>query len=328
MIRTGLVVLTIVSMSAAAAGVANAQPSAPNAQAQAEADEHERRGFDAVKRGDAEAARLEYRESYTLAPSRKVLWNLLLAEIDSKHPLDALQHLNTYLTDPDLDPKRREQAKGLVTELKSKLGHLQIRGAEASAAVTVDGAAVTPEQRSNGIDVSPGKHAVEAALPEGTQRREVDAVAGKDTVVSFETVKAAAVGASPVAATETAPDRLGGIAPPPTATWILGGVGLAALGAGIGFSLSAKSKKDEIGDSPIGCAFPDSPACAHQHDLDDAGRRNSTIAWVAYGTAGAAFIAGGLFWIFSPKDKPATGRAQVAPLVSRETAGIRIQTAF
>ena len=49
---------------------------------------------------------MEFVQSYAIVPSAKTLWNLVLAEIDSNRPLDALRHLKTYLADPNADPNQ------------------------------------------------------------------------------------------------------------------------------------------------------------------------------------------------------------------------------
>ncbi|WP_394829049.1 hypothetical protein [Pendulispora albinea] len=296
-----------------------------------------------MKRGDAETARLEFYQSYAAVPSPKVLWNLLVAEIDSNRPLEALRHLEAYLADPRAEPWRKEQGRGLVIELKGKVAHLQIRAPDA-VFVAVDGRILTNVARGEHVDVHPGRHVVEASFDGGTHRIDVDAPAGNETVVSFEvsrnddpmvepSVRAAppakvlrASGAAPSASPPPRSSR--GLASPPAATWVLGGVTAAALGVGIAFSLSAQSTKDEIGSNGLACVNPNSAECAHQRDLEDSGKRSVAIAWVAYGGAVSALVAGGLVWFFAPETRPGAGRTNVTPAVAPGIAGIRLQQTF
>ncbi|WP_394829420.1 hypothetical protein [Pendulispora albinea] len=313
-----------------------AQPSAPSARARRDAAEHNKRAFEAIRRADADTARLEFLQAYALVPTSGTLWNLLVAEADSNRPLDALKRLRVYLTDPSLEPAKQARAKGLLLDLASRVGHLQINAPD-EVTVTLDGMAVSREQRKESIDVAPGKHVVEAALDTGTQRREVDLAAGNETTVSFEPPPkdppkaAASVVAPPPPAHDAAPRApttgSGAGGSPPAATWILGGVAVAALGAGVAFSLSARSKRDELGDDFTACRVPDSPSCANLHDLRDAASRNATLGWIGYGVSGAAAVTGGLIWLLSPR-KPVERAARVIPLTSPGMAGVRFQTSF
>ncbi|WP_394847082.1 hypothetical protein LZC95_06390 [Pendulispora brunnea] len=310
----------------------------PLTRAQKDAAEHNKRAFEAVRRADAETARVEFLQAYALVPSPKALWNLLVAEADSNHPLDALKHLRAYLADPSADPKKKDRAEHLLTELTAQVGHLNIVAPD-NAPVRVDGLVLTSEQRSQGVDVAPGKHVIEATIGDEPQRREVDVAVGDPTLVAFESPRKeepaveAPAPVAPVSPPQTklamAPVRVPsrGIGSPPLGTWIMGSVAVAALGTGIAFSLSAKSKRDEIDESPRACANPSSSECAHIEDLRDSGSRDSTIAWIAYGTAGASVITGGLLWYFSPK-RAASRDATIVPLVSPGMAGVHLRGTF
>ena len=326
---TSLLFLCVTSAVVVVEHGAFGQSPAPSAQAQLDADQHDKRAFESLKRGDAESARLELNASYALVASSKTLWNLLVAEADSHHPLDALNHLKTYLADPQVDPKRKEQGAALRSDLMAQVGHVQV-AVPADVPVKVDGVPISVEQGKQAIDVMPGKHAVDAVFRAGTRHKDVNVPAGKDTLVSFDvSSEGAAPGAaapSPSSPPSTGEDH--GLRAPPPAAWILGAVAVAGLGTGIAFSLSAKSKKDDIANNPTACADVGSAECARIRDLDDAGRRNSTIAWIAYGGAGAALVAGGVLWAISPKKKPTTGRANVVPLAAPGVAGLRLQAIF
>ncbi|WP_394837694.1 hypothetical protein LVJ94_12350 [Pendulispora rubella] len=315
-----------------------ADPPTTLTRAQRESGEHTKRAFDAVRRADAETARLEFLQAYALTPTPKARWNLLVAEADSGHPLEALRHLRAYLSDPRADPKKNDKAKGLLAELTAQAGHLRIV-APIGAAVTVDGLAVTSEERTDGIDVAPGAHVVEAVIESETERREVDAAAGEPTEVSFEAplretpIEAPAPIMAPVTP-ERKPvpppvrERPSGVSTPPVATWILGGTAVAALGTGIGFSLGAKYNRDKMDENPRACATPNSPECARSKALANAGEFDSVVAWIAYGTAGAALLAGGLIWYFSPRHTSVNRDATIVPLFSPGMSGVQVRANF
>lgn len=314
----------------------------PPSRAQKDAADHTKRAFEAVRHSDAETARVEFLQAYALVPSPKSLWNLLVAEADSNHPLDAIKHLRTYLADPGADPKKSDRAQRLLTDLSSLVGHLSVVVPE-DTPVKVDGLVMTREQRIVGIDVAPGKHVVEATVAGESQRREVDVAPGDPTLVAFEVSRpdepteapepiAAAPSPPPAPQEKPTPpptrEPSSAVSSPPLGTWIMGSVAVAALGTGIAFSLSAKSKRDEIDQTPKACANPDSQDCAHIEDLRDSGSRDSTISWIAYGTAGAAVVTGGLIWYLAPKKKPASRDATMTPLISPGMAGVHVRGSF
>ncbi|WP_394840142.1 hypothetical protein LVJ94_24975 [Pendulispora rubella] len=314
---------------------ARAQPTAPSANEQREAAEHNKRGLAAVRRADVETARIEFLQSYAVVPSHKTLWNLLLAEMDSNRPLEALRHLKKYLADPAAEPKKKERAKGLMAELNVRVGHLVVEAPD-GVVILVDGTSVSNEERKERIDVTAGKHVVEAAFETGHQRREVDAPAGQDTAVTFDAppkpppplVVSPSPAPEKVARASESPmpvESSHGIGPPPTATLIFGGIAVVALATGMGFSLAAQSQKDEVVTNITTCFNPGSAECSHVRDAEDTGRRNATIGWIAYGATGAWLIAGGLVWAFSPRPRE---RAQVVPAAGPGVAGVRVQTTF
>jgi len=240
------------------AGTAQAAPTATPAQR--EAEEHDRRAMEAIKRADAETARKEFAESYALVASPKTLWNLLVAETDSNHPVDALKHLKSYMADPNAEPRRKEQGKGLLAELSAQAGHVRITAPE-GVPVTLDGTLVPAEERRGVIDVSAGKHGLEALFKSGSQRKNIDAPAGTETAVTFEIppgerLATAEPPAPPLVQTQVSTPRdAGGTTSSNTRRtvgFVVGGAGVLAIGAGVFFTaraLSLKSDSDSEADA-------------------------------------------------------------------------------
>ncbi len=293
-----------------------AQAAGPSSPAQREAEEHDRRALEAIKRADAESARKEFAESYALVAAPKTLWNLLVAETDSNHPVDALKHLKSYMADPNADPKRKEQGRGLLAELSAQVGHVRITAPE-GVPVTLDGAMVSAEERRDVIDVSAGRHGLEALFKSGSQRKNIDAPAGAETAVTFEAPpgERPAVAAPPAPVMqpqETAPnerDRGGSSSSTRRAVgFVVGGAGIVAIGAGVFFTLRALSLKSDS-DREADTARDDfqhqsgdynAQAAASKSDYDSAvSSRN--IGLVAAG-AGAVALGVGAWLVLGAKD--------------------------
>jgi len=316
------------------AGQARAAAPGPSAATQHEADEHERRGIDAVKRADAETARQEFSQSYALVPAPKTLWNLLVAEADSNHPLDALKHLKAYLADPNGDPKRKEQGKKLLAELSAQAGHLRIVVAE-GVPVTLDGNPVSSDDLKSPLDIPAGRHSVDALFRTGTQRQSVDVPAGTETSISFEAANAtlppaaASVGPPPkeepawrvegstANRTDSGKDvsRASGSHSQRTLGFIVGGAGLVALGAGAYFGLRALSLKHDSDDEANSARdmflhrSGDFQGQAQKSKDDyDSASRSQTIGLIAAGV-GAAALGVGIYLVLSAKDPHASSAA-------------------
>jgi hypothetical protein len=95
------------------------------------------------------------------------------------------------------------------------------------------------------------------------------------------------------------------------------GVGVAALGAGVGFALAANKLADELEASPS------------SYDRGKASTRSSyiTLSTVGYAT-GAACIAGGAVLYFLGWRQGRASSATVQPMVSARSAGALLQVAF
>jgi hypothetical protein len=95
------------------------------------------------------------------------------------------------------------------------------------------------------------------------------------------------------------------------------GVGVAAIGAGVGFALSANKLADELEASPS------------SYDRGKASTRSSyiTLSTVGYAT-GAVCVAGGAVLYFLGWRQGRASSATVQPMVSARSAGALVQVAF
>ena len=304
-------------------------------------------GKHAFDRSDFETARQAFSDAYELSPKPKYLKNIAAAELNLNRPLEALKHFKQFVKDPGTSRQFVDQVKPLMDQASARTGHISV-DAPAGTKLSIDGTD-TGEQTplKDPIDVNPGRTTVQGLYNGKTANVTVQADPGKTTPVhlTFESQDAtvppvatsgpreasgapsASAGNEPVSPSEM-PHESGGFKSPPVATYILGGVALAALGTGIGFSLDSRSKKDDSSANANACGNPSSPECAHYRDIDDSGKRSATIGWIAYAGAGAALVAGGLVWALAPNTKTTPARSTVVPLAGPGVAGIRLQTSF
>ena len=125
------------------------------------AETHFRAGLKLYNQDSFEAARLEFLQAQAVFPRLSVLRNLALCELKTNRPLEALHHLRTYLADPASDS--RDYAKKNLDDAYARTGHVTVRAVE-GAAVSVDGQGQGNAPFKDPVDVTPGKHILEARL--------------------------------------------------------------------------------------------------------------------------------------------------------------------
>jgi hypothetical protein len=82
--------------------------------------------------------------------------------------------------------------------------------------------------------------------------------------------------------------------PDRTASYLLGGVGVAAIGVGVVFGLRASDKDEQAkSDCPSSCVTPEAA------DLNESARTSALIANISYGVGAAALLTGAYLWFFT-----------------------------
>jgi hypothetical protein len=220
----------------------------------------------------------------------------------------------------------REECGRLLTQVNGVIPSLVFAVKDASGndtsrvKVSIDGVDVAQSLDGRGIPVDPGEHRVvltaedgsskefSVVAREGEQNRRVDVDFQKP---QSEEVEPTAPATEPSAPAETDQPTKSG---PPVAAWILGGVGVVALGGFAYFALDGKKKENDLESE---CA----PNCP-QSDVDDM-RKSYLFADIALGVSvvslGAATY---LFLTSSPKKQPSAGVGIPSVKVSPRSAGL------
>jgi hypothetical protein len=182
-------------------------------------------------------------------------------------------------------------------------------------AVSVDGASLAGQIDGRAFSLDPGVHDfrfdyqgkvvnVRQLLSEGEKNK---------PVVAEFVLQAPQPGPAtqPDDGTKPAQSKGGGV---PTATYILGGVGIAALGGGIVMRLIAADNYNELVDT---C----SPNCSSGKVADV--RTQYVISSVGFGVGAAAIVGAGLIWAFGSGgsgSEPDQAGLMLTPVVSRHGA--------
>jgi serine/threonine-protein kinase len=252
----------------------------------------------------------KYAESYRLDPQLGVL--IYLAECYEKNGQLA-SAWGSFREAEEIARKRgdgrgdhaRERAAALEPHLSYLVVEVPENAHVAGLEVLRDGAVVAPVLWGSRAAIDAGKHRVEARAPGYKPwQTEVDvAKEGSATALKVPRLVAAPSGTSADApAAKGTSQRIAAIA--------VGGLGLAAVGAGGFFGLSAQSSYSDSKD-----LCNDKGFCTPRGtELRDSAKSKALVATIATGAGAAALITAGILWFTAPKQESA------APLAARRPA--------
>ncbi len=258
-------------------------------------------------------------------------------------PLAALKHLRLALNDPELDAKRKVITKQDFDAAYAATGHVALTTSP-GASVTVDGNAVEGTAPfADAIDVTAGKHTLEARLGGQSAKMEVDAKAGQ--VSSIEIAIAPAPPSPPLATSAAAPS----LAPPSTTSlpetpspegaptfWngrrkvgiVVAGAGIVALGLSAYFFADGNSQRDHAtslaAGLPSGACGGSSPAsgCSAFQDAQNTQNTDRMLSGVLVGVGGAAVAVGAAMFFWPSKS---TSQTAIVPYVSPHGGGLQLR---
>lgn len=238
------------------------------------------------------------------------------------------------------EPERELAARQGETRLAPLLTRLQIN-APANAYATevtidLDGAHLAPALYGVAVPVDPGTHYVTAVAP-GRQRWSLQVTlpaTAATTELSVPALAPVAVTAAPTpprptpaADAPSGPDR--NAARPGqtqrTVGLVLGGSGIATMGAGVAFAIAASKQQSRVDQL---CTDEGTCPAAARADLDGA-RRDATIANVALGAGALTLATGIVVYLLAPSDRPKrSASVSVLPSFDTQAAGVLARGVF
>lgn len=276
-----------------------------------------KRGIALSRAKRPEEARTVFAEALAILPTANVIRDLAIAEFESRHYVEALGHFREWLAKAESTEtnERVAQAKDYIAKAAAVTGHLRVDGADQDAVVVDGGAVESMVHDGNVYDVLPGHHRIVASVAGEPQSRTVDVEAGATLTVRFEPHRGArATGPVPPAAFARGngdmpmapvwPKAHPSLWPPPVHAIVLGAVGVAAVGVGVGFALDVGSKNDSILRTPdYSCGTPNAPNCAALRDLTSSRDESQTLRNVfLYGGLAVVGTAAASWMLFPRRD--------------------------
>jgi hypothetical protein len=133
----------------------------------AEAKLHYERANELVLEGAFEAAAIEFKKAYEIAPRFEVLYNLGQAYLALGRAVEAADALSHYLAEGGarVDAARRAEVEKEVRRQTARIAELTLSVEPPSASVTLDGEPLAPEAWQNPIRVTLGMHRISVMAP-------------------------------------------------------------------------------------------------------------------------------------------------------------------
>ena len=313
----------------AMAPVASAEPS-PDEQARA----LNKKGVELLEQRDFLGALEAFRGAYAKHPSVKILLNIGTACRNLGKNAEAADAYEKYLNDPAADAQKKREVTELLKKLDAGLSKLRLDVEPGDARVFVDG------RPAGGalVRMEPGTHAV-VAEKDGfvTADQTVSVAAGEERSVQLKLAPKVAVAPTPPPAPVVAPTPPPvhvETPAPPAATfapadegpsrrkivmWSLGGVGVATLGAGIYFGLSARSDWNDVN------AHCPNKQCTDPIYVTRAGDASTSanISTFCFLAGGTALVAAAVLWWQTPT--PSRSAVHVVPMAGAGFAGALLE---
>ncbi len=299
-----------------------------------DADELYAEARSAGERGDAVEAYRLYRRAWLAREDYRTAANLAALEIELERWPDAMEHLSYALdhVPNDIPAVKRQELKDAQGRVAQRVVTLNLRIRPATASVLVDDK-VQSRATTTPIFLEPGGHELKLKQPGYEtllvsftgQPGQVHAIERTLTPLAEGTQAPLAPNATwPNPATATRRDEHHSHSSVPSGVWIAGGISVAALGTGLGFSLAAASANGDAdalaqklttdaGDPNV-CRPPSmASGCTKLQSLLDKSDQRSSIAAVSYVVAAASAVTGVGIWLLTDEKATDAPRVALAP---------------
>ncbi len=321
---TLILAAALVASQAPAWAAPTAAP-APGQDAVTEARARFNRGVALYRQANFDAALVEFRRAYELAPNFRILFNIGQASYELHKYAVAQRAFEQYLAEggAHLDARRKAEVDAELQKLRVLVGHVAIVVSAPGAEVFVDDVLVGTAPLAGPVTVDIGTRRISASLAGYSQAARVIEVGAAESVrvpLDLAPIAVAAPPASSTPAPETtvvpplasgppsssqpgaaipAPVRPAGPKHPPLPLWVgWSSAGVLAAGSAVmgvlalGASSDLRNEKDS--------------SRATARSLNDASSRTHAYALATDVLAGAAFVAGGLtlYWTLTTDGTP------------------------
>jgi hypothetical protein len=270
------------------------------------ARERFQRGVEAAEHGELARAAAEFEAAYAMNPKPAVLYNLGQTQSALGRPVEAVHSLRLYLaSEPTPDAGRVREVENLIEVNERSIGTLELEVSPSAAALEVDAAPVALADGK--LTLAAGRHVIVARLDGYVPGvLNVDVVGATDSRVELEleplapappppaSSAGAVAAARPMDVAQPPPPPARGATTPALVGFGTAGLGLATLGFGVAFAMSAH----DLDDASRTSGHCDARGCdAVGLPLRSAAHHRGDIATGLF-VAGGALLVGGISLYF------------------------------
>jgi hypothetical protein len=291
-----------------------------------------RAGRELLAKGDYAAACPKLVESNRLDPSSGAALNVALCHLKQGKTATAWAEYvaAARLARQQHKPEREDEATKKAAELEKELSHITILVTQPVAGLEVrrDDVTVAASSFGTSLPIDPGEHVVTASAP-GYKTVKLQATVGGDR--DARTITIPALEKVPERGSPTIEKESEGAAAPPSksgagpAPWVVGGLGIVALGVGGTFGVLALTTYHSATT-----ACPTRMNCSSDA-LNTRSRANTfaNVANVGIGVGAAGVVVGAILLATSPRSKASSDSALVIePIISHREAGLGLTGRF
>jgi hypothetical protein len=323
--------LSLIASVAAPARLASAQ----SEEAKKTSDDLFRVGLESMLAGKYAEGCPKLAESLRVFPRPGTLFTLADCEAQWGHPATAIRHYDDYLlqfsqmdrTEQDAQRAKGREKKALEQRaaLAAKVAKVTLvlpPGAPEGVVVKRDGAVVEAKELGSAVFMDPGDHVVTTQAPGGAVAEQKFTVGqGEEKKINLDIGGSSGSEASPDSPGETAPQS-GGMSGLKIGAFVSGGVGVAALAAGL---VMGKIVLDRSAVAEANCGEPGTGGTircnAEGYDAATSGQSLATVSTITVFAGVGLLAAGAVMFFIEPSgsaDKSAakTGNYAFMPIIT------------
>jgi hypothetical protein len=274
-----------------------------------------RQGKQLLGKGDYKAALDKLRAAYQRDPSAETLLHIGNALRSLGKNLEALEAYETYLDDPEADPKKTTGVRRIVEQLDALVARLRIELAEPGAKVSLDDKEIDPRELGKEIRLEPGEHTVVAerdGRPRQVQKIQLTAHERRTVRVEFSTTPSSPAPSDPKV-TSTSPQRVVGVV-------LMAAGGASVIAGAIATGVAVKKNREAAGHC-LTASICDQTGV----DLGRSAKSTALVATITVSAGVSAFVSGLVLTLTVPRSaEPAPdskGSPKAAVLVSPTPGG-------
>jgi hypothetical protein len=304
-------------------------PAADNATAQTLFEEGRR----LMEAKEYAAACPKFEESQRLRPGTGTLLNLALCNEALGKTATAWGQFKEVLfaAKKEGDQPREAFAQEHINALEPKLSRLQVNAQETPGlAIQRDGQEIPAAALGTPIPIDPGPHTIEATAPGyNVWSTSIDVGAAEAKTVAIPKLTPLAPPPPPIE--QPGPGAEGGGVPRRTVGFVVGGVGVAAVGVGAVLGIMAASDAGSAEDDPALC--PNKRCTRAGRDAVDSASTKALISTIGLGVGIAAIGAGAVLILTSgstggAEQKPPSSTTWLVPAIGPGGGGLGVIGAF